>query len=97
MGLEQRQHARRDIVAGDERRRRLDAAFGKPPPLKVHRARIVDLEIGDPLGPLACGACVEARAEDDDLAAAIGELLVEPVIELAGPEPDVHFRRGEAG
>ena len=65
--------------------------------LEVHHARIVDLEIGNPVGPLAFGARVETGAENDDLAAAIGELLVKLVIEVAGPEPDIHFRRGEAG
>ena len=56
IGLEQRQHARRNIVAGNEGGRRLDAALGKPLALEVDRARIVDLEIGDAVGPLAFGA-----------------------------------------
>ena len=65
------ENARGDIIAGDEVVGAWTPRSASRLRLKLHGARIVDLEIGDAVRSLARGARVEAGAENDDLPEAI--------------------------
>ena len=85
--LEQWDHAGGDVVPGNERHLRIDPVRRVARLLQVKRAGIVDLEISDSRSALANATRVQPRAEDHDLPAALRDLLSEPVVVIAGPEP----------
>ncbi len=95
--LQERQHALGHIVAGDENRGVDDAARGEPLALEAQGARVVDLEEDYARRVLAHGPGVETGAEDDHLAAALGDRFIEAVVEIAGSQSEILPRRREPG
>ena len=61
--------------------------------MKSRVSGVVDLEIGDARRVLAHCAGVEARTEYDNLLATVRDLLIEPIVVIAGPQLDPLFAR----
>ena len=93
--VQQRQHALGDIVSGDENSRVGDAARSEPLALEAQGARVVDLEEDHARRLLAHGPGVQTGAENDHLAAALRDRIVETVVEIAGSQSQILPRRRE--
>ena len=69
--------------------------FREPRLFEAQGSRVIDLEIDNAWDALPRGSRVEPGAEDDDLLKTASEMLVQPVVEVTRPEPDIGCRSRE--